>query len=77
MCVDNIISPPHTSTGASCTPGTVGCLGSDNYHETEATPDNCGDTSSSDFSPTFGAGAQKVTLEIDNFSCTAPAVQTR
>ena len=55
-CVDNIISP----------------VSSDNYHETDAAPDNCGDTSSGDFSATYGAGAEKVTLEIDNFSCTAP-----
>jgi hypothetical protein len=59
-CVDNIISP----------------VNSDNYHETDASPDNCGDTSSGDFSATFGAGAEKVTLEIDNFMCTAPAGST-
>lgn len=59
-CVDNIISP----------------VNSDNYHETDASPDNCGDTSSSDFSGTFGAGAEKVTLEIDNFMCDAPAGST-
>jgi len=56
-CDDNIISPTN----------------SDNYHETDAPPDNCGDTSSNDSSGTFGAGAERVTLEIDNFSCTAPA----
>jgi len=78
-CVDNIIAPPHDSNGAPCTPGTFGCFGSDNYHETDTTPDNCGDTSSNDFSPGatgFGAGAEKVTLEIDNFSCTAPKGST-
>jgi hypothetical protein len=65
-CVDNIISPPHPcGTGQTC--------GSDNYHETDSKPDNCGDTSSSDSSTTFGAGAEKVTLEIDNFLCEAPA----
>src|SRR5262249_2504454 len=30
-----------------------------------------------DLSPTFGAGAEKVTLEISNFSCTAPAGTTQ
>src|SRR5437879_9662627 len=59
-CVDNIISPKN----------------SDNYHETDPSPDNCGDTSSGDISATFGAGAEKVTLEIDNFLCVAPAGST-
>jgi hypothetical protein len=68
-CVDNIISPQHQCPGAA-----AGILcGSDNYHETDPPPDNCGDTSSNDFSPTLGAGTQKVTLEIDNFLCEAPA----
>jgi hypothetical protein len=78
-CVDNIISPGHHADGTPCTPGgsTVGCFGSDNYHETDAKPDNCGDTSSGDFSGTFGAGAELVTLEIDNFVCQAPAGTTQ
>jgi hypothetical protein len=68
-CVDNIISPQHQCTGAA-----AGILcGSDNYHSTDPAPDNCGDTSSNDVSPTLGTGAEKVTLKIDNFSCTAPA----
>jgi len=68
-CVDNIVSPQHQCPGAA-----TGILcGSDNYHETDPPPDNCGDTSSGDFSPTFGAGSEKVTLEIDNFTCEAPA----
>lgn len=68
-CVDNIISPQH-----QCPNGATGILcGSDNYHETDPPPDNCGDTSSGDNSATFGAGAEKVTLEIDNFLCEAPA----
>lgn len=72
-CVDNIISPQHQCPGA-----VSGLLcGSDNYHEGDPAPDNCGDTSSNDNSPTFGAGAQKVTLQIDNFSCTAPAGSTQ
>jgi hypothetical protein len=74
-CVDNIVSPGHHADGSACTPGgaTIGCVGSDNYHETDPKPDNCGDTSSGDFSATFGAGAELVTLEIDNFQCQAPA----
>ena len=68
-CVDNIISPQH-----QCPNSPAGILcGSDNYHETDPAPDNCGDTSSNDSSPTFGAGAEKVTLEIDNFLCNPPA----
>jgi hypothetical protein len=65
-CVDNIISPqhqcPNAATGILC--------GSNNYHETDAAPDNCGDTSSSDGG---GTGVEIVTLEIDNFLCEAPA----
>jgi len=71
-CVDHIISPRHpcaTNTSLNC--------GSDNYHETDAPPDNCGDTSSGDNSGTFGAGAELVTLEIDNFLCEAPAGSTQ
>ena len=69
-CVDNIISAPHPcASGQTC--------GSDNYHETDAAPDNCGDTSSGDLSPTFGAAAEKVTLEIDNFLCEAPSGSTQ
>jgi len=64
-CVDNIVSPLHPNA-------TTGPLGSDNYHTTDPAPDNCGDTSSNDFSATFGKGAEKVTLEIDNFLCQAP-----
>lgn len=67
-CVDNIISPAH-----ACPSNSAITCGSDNYHETDAAPDNCGDTSSGDNSATFGAGAEKVTLEIDNFVCEAPA----
>jgi hypothetical protein len=70
-CDDNIISPPHQCPGAA-----AGILcGSDNYHQDPAIapPDNCGDTSSNDNSATFGSGAERVTLEIDNFKCEAPA----
>lgn len=71
-CVDHIISPRH----ACATNPSLFC-GSDNYHETDPLPDNCGDTSSGDFSGTFGAGAELVTLEIDNFLCEAPAGSTQ
>lgn len=67
-CVDNIISPAH-----ACHTGSPITCGSDNYHSTDPAPDNCGDTSSNDLSPTFGVGAEKVTLEITNFLCQAPA----
>ena len=68
-CVDKIISAQHQCPGA---PAGILC-GSDNYHETDPAPDNCGDTSSNDNSATFGPGAEKVTLEIDNFLCNPPA----
>jgi len=70
-CVDNIISPPHP-----CSPGSNITCGSDNYHSTDLAPDNCGDTSSGDNSPTFGSGAEKVTLLITNFECKAPTGQS-
>src|SRR5258705_8174367 len=64
-CVDNIIAPQHP-----CHTGSSIMCGSNNYHETDAAPDNCGDTSSSDGG---GTGVEIVTLEIDNFLCQAPA----
>jgi hypothetical protein len=68
-CVDNIISPlhqcPNAAAGIQC--------GSDNYHELDPAPDTCGDTSSTDNSPVFGAAAEGVTIEVDNFLCQAPA----
>jgi hypothetical protein len=67
-CVDNIISPQH-----ACHAGSSILCGSDNYHETDPAPDNCGDTSSGDNSTSYGPGAEKVTLEITNFVCQAPA----
>jgi hypothetical protein len=71
-CVDNIIQPPHPCPGNSA----ITC-GSDNYHETDSAPDSCGDTSSGDFSSTFGTGTEKITAEIDNFLCEAPAGTTQ
>jgi hypothetical protein len=69
-CVDNIISKQHQCPGAA-----LGILcGSNDYHETDALPDNCGDTASSDGG---GTGTEVVTLEIDNFLCEAPAGSTQ
>ncbi len=69
-CVDNIITRPH-----QCPNADAGVLcGSNNYHETDPAPDNCGDTSSNDGN---GTGIEIVTLEIDNFACTAPAGSTQ
>jgi hypothetical protein len=69
-CEDHIISQQ-----GPCPTGNQTC-GSDNYHETDPPPDNCGDTSSNDLSANTtlgGKGVQVVTLEIDNFLCQAPA----
>jgi hypothetical protein len=69
-CDNNIITDQH-----QCPNGATGVLcGSNDYHETDAPPDNCGDTSSNDGG---GTGVEIVTLEIDNFSCTAPAGSTQ
>jgi hypothetical protein len=68
-CQDRIISQRHpclTNSSLNC--------GSDNYHETDASPDNCGDTSSGDGG---GTGVEIVTLEIDNFLCEAPTGSTQ
>ena len=75
-CVDNIISPRHA---CPTTAGGIQC-GSDNYKETDAAPDNCGDTASGDFSsdPLLGGnGTEVVTIEVDNFLCQAPAGSTQ
>jgi hypothetical protein len=69
-CDNNIITPQH-----QCPNGATGVLcGSTDYHETDAAPDNCGDTSSNDGG---GTGIEIVTLEVDGFSCTAPAGSTQ
>ena len=70
-------------TGA-CADNIISKTNSDNPHETDAPPDNCGDTSSNDYSKTinpltgsaYGAGVEVVTLEIDGFMCDAPAGST-
>jgi hypothetical protein len=71
-CVDNIISPLHQCPGAA----TGIMCGSDNYHELDPAPDNCGDTSSTDSSPVFGTAAEGVTIVVNNFLCQAPAGST-
>jgi hypothetical protein len=72
-CTDSIIAPPHTATGAACTIGSAGCFGSDHYEELDGNPsvDNCGDTSSTDTSPTYPgvSGAQGVVIQINNVTC--------
>src|SRR5579863_732676 len=69
-CVDNIISPLHQCPGAA---SGVLC-GSDNYKA--GSFGTCGDTSSNDNSPVFGASAQGVTVVVSNFLCQAPAGST-
>jgi hypothetical protein len=60
----------------TCDDNIITAQNSAQYHETDAPPDNCGDTSSNDSSPAFGAGTEDVRLEIDNFLCVAPAGST-
>jgi hypothetical protein len=71
-CSDNIISPLHDAGQngiVSCGSGAsqIPCLGSALYHEFDAAPDNCGDTTSAD------GTNQIVTLEVDNALCKAAA----
>lgn len=67
-CTDAIISPPHP-----CPANSAITCGSDHYEELDGNPavDNCGDTSSTDTSPTYPgvSGAQGVVIEIDNATC--------
>ncbi len=64
-CTDSIIAPPHPCSNAAFT------CGSAQYKELDpqTPPDNCGDTSSTDTSPAFGAGTEDVKIEIDNATC--------
>jgi hypothetical protein len=62
-CVDNIIAPLHTCSG---TTGSIQC-GTSGYQEFDASPDNCGDTSSS------VNGNIIDTIVVTNFLCEAPA----
>ena len=69
-CVDNIIqpgNPPCPGTVTAANPAGIPC-GSDVHDEFDTQPDNCGDTSSQD-NGAFGAGSQKVTIELQNFLC--------
>jgi hypothetical protein len=64
-CTDSIIAPQHPCTNAAYTCGTA------QYAELDgnASVDNCGDTSSTDSSPAFGAGTEDVAIEVDNVMC--------
>ena len=64
-CTDAIIAPQHP-----CADGTDTC-GTAQYAELDGNPqvDNCGDTSSTDSSPAFGAGTEDIVVEIDNVTC--------
>jgi hypothetical protein len=69
-CVDNIIqpgNPPCPGTVTLANPAGIPC-GSDVHDEFDAQPDNCGDSSSQD-NGAFGAGSQKVTVEVTGFKC--------
>jgi hypothetical protein len=61
-CADNIIAPLHTSSTAGATVQ----LGSAQYQELDASPDNCGDISTAN-------NNQIVTAEVDNVLCQAAA----
>ena len=64
-CTDSIIAPQHPCANGAFTCGTA------QYSELDpqTPPDNCGDTSSTDSSPAFGAGTEDVVVEIDNVTC--------
>jgi len=63
-CVDNIIAPVHPC-GSSGALANINC-GSTGYQEFDASPDNCGDTSSS------VNGNITDTIVVTNFLCEAP-----
>ena len=72
-CADNIIPPNHTCPGTGGTSGNAAITcGSDVYNELDPKPDNCGDTSSAD-AGAFGSGSEKVTIEVTDMLCSAPA----
>jgi len=66
-CVDNIISPIHACGSGSLAGINCGTAG---YQEFDASPDNCGDTSSS------VNGNIIDTIVVSNFLCEAPAGKT-
>lgn len=90
QCSDNIIPPAHTCTNTGGTVNSTVTCGSTHYDELDPSPDNCGDSSSTDppvclnssnqvvscssgtVTQTFPS-TQIVTVEIDNFTCSAPA----
>jgi hypothetical protein len=69
ICSDNIIAPLHPSSNTA----DKVTLGTAQYEEFDASPDNCGDTSSSDSFTSNGATVkgQLVTIEVDNVVCQA------
>jgi hypothetical protein len=75
-CTDSIVAPQHPCP----TDSSILC-GSNHYDEFDPSPDNCGDSSSTDPTVTVNGttftGAQIVTVEIDNFLCQPPTGQTK
>jgi len=61
-CSDNIVAPLH----ASSNPLDSVVLGTKQYEELDAAPDNCGDISTAD-------NNQVITVEVDNVACQAAA----
>src|SRR5262249_22948957 len=67
-CWDNVITPPHHLAGdavclGSGTGGGLACpAGNGTYEELDASPDSCGDISTSD-------NNQIITVEVDNAVC--------
>jgi hypothetical protein len=70
-CWDNIISPPHKVAGDTVCLGSgatadATCTGAGTYEQLDASPDTCGDISTSD-------NNQIITVEVDNAVCVAGA----
>lgn len=63
-CVDNIIAPPHACSSDPAT-GQCGALAAGDYREFDASPDTCGDTSSS------VNGNVKDRILVANFVCSS------
>jgi hypothetical protein len=69
-CTDNIISPLHDpgANGVSSCSNTVGatqCLGTSQYKELDASPDNCGDISTAN-------NNQVITVAVNDVKCEPP-----
>ena len=72
-CEDNIISPRHPTPCGG--PGQPICLGSNHYDEFDPSPDNCGDTSSSDPTVCLDANNNVVACGSATATQTFPATQ--